>query len=151
VKTVHGDVLARAREGRYDIVVHGCNCVCVMGAGFAKQVRDQFPEAYEADLAGHSGFANAEAKLGWFTYARVYGPAPFVIANAYTQTYPGRGSLSYDGIRWAFRRLRALGYENARWGYPAIGSGLAGGDWRIIADIIDEELRGCDHELVIYP
>jgi len=37
-----------------------------------------------------------------------------------------------------------------RIGYPLIGAGLAGGDWTIISAIIDEELKGEDHALVIY-
>jgi O-acetyl-ADP-ribose deacetylase (regulator of RNase III) len=35
-------------------------------------------------------------------------------------------------------------------GYPRIGAGLAGGDWTVIAQIIDEELSGEDHTLVEY-
>jgi hypothetical protein len=31
-----------------------------------------------------------------------------------------------------------------------IGAGLAGGDWEIISAIINEELYGEDHTLVIY-
>ena len=33
--------------------------------------------------------------------------------------------------------------------YPKIGAGLAGGDWNTISAIIDEELEGEDHTLVL--
>ena len=35
-------------------------------------------------------------------------------------------------------------------GYPAIGAGLAGGNWEIISGIIDEELKGENHTFVEY-
>jgi len=34
--------------------------------------------------------------------------------------------------------------------YPAIGAGLAGGNWEVISQIIEEELDGEDHTLVVY-
>ena len=37
-----------------------------------------------------------------------------------------------------------------RIGSPMIGAGLAGGDWGIISNIIDECLEGMDHTLVVY-
>ena len=40
--------------------------------------------------------------------------------------------------------------KDSRIGYPKIGAGLAGGDWSIIEKIIDEELQGTDHTLVIF-
>jgi len=39
-------------------------------------------------------------------------------------------------------------FSGKRIGYPLIGAGLAGGNWRIISKIIDEELNGEDHTLV---
>jgi O-acetyl-ADP-ribose deacetylase (regulator of RNase III) len=39
-------------------------------------------------------------------------------------------------------------YAGCRIGYPALGAGLAGGDWTLIAAIIDEELTGEDHVFV---
>ncbi|HBG21357.1 MAG TPA: phosphatase, partial [Desulfobulbaceae bacterium] len=35
-------------------------------------------------------------------------------------------------------------------GYPKIGAGLGGGNWDRISAIIDEELAGEDHSLVLY-
>ena len=35
-------------------------------------------------------------------------------------------------------------------GYPLIGAGLAGGNWQEIRRVIDEELSGENHALVIY-
>jgi O-acetyl-ADP-ribose deacetylase (regulator of RNase III) len=30
-------------------IAHSCNCQNVMGAGIAKQIKDRYPQAYEAD------------------------------------------------------------------------------------------------------
>jgi O-acetyl-ADP-ribose deacetylase (regulator of RNase III) len=50
MKVVTGDLLKLALEGHFDVIVHGCNCQCAMGAGIALSIKNQFPEAYEADL-----------------------------------------------------------------------------------------------------
>lgn len=41
-------------------------------------------------------------------------------------------------------------FTEQRIGYPRLGTGLAGGDWAIIAAIIDEELSGENHTLVYF-
>jgi O-acetyl-ADP-ribose deacetylase (regulator of RNase III) len=50
MKTINGNLIKHALEGKFDVVIHGCNCSCTMGAGIAKSIKDQFPEAYQADL-----------------------------------------------------------------------------------------------------
>lgn len=45
MKSIRGNLLALARSGRFDVIVHGCNCRHAMGAGIAKQIKDSFPEA----------------------------------------------------------------------------------------------------------
>jgi O-acetyl-ADP-ribose deacetylase (regulator of RNase III) len=47
-------------------------------------------------------------------------------------------------------RLIKQNFSGKRIGYPLIGAGLAGGDWKIISEIIDQELKGEDHTVVIY-
>lgn len=84
------------------------------------------------------------------------------IVNAYTQ-YSWKPTIktnlrgqrvkvnpvNYDAIRLAFRNIKQQ-FGGKRMGYPKIGAGLAGGNWEVIAKIIDEELRGEDHTLVLY-
>lgn len=143
MKVIHGDLLALAKQGQFDVIIHGCNCDCMMGAGIAKQIREVFPGAYTADKdTRHLG----DAKLGTVSYVAVNG---VVVANAYTQLRPGSGTLSYKAIRSCFQRIRE-DYNGYRFGYPRIGAGIAGGDWDTIAAIINEELAGEDHTLVEY-
>lgn len=49
MKTLRGDLLAYALNGKINVIVHGCNCFCNMGAGIAKQIKNTFPEAFDAD------------------------------------------------------------------------------------------------------
>lgn len=150
MKTVTGDLITLALEGEFDVIIHGCNCYNTMGAGIARAVRDRLPEAFAADRATIKGDFE---KLGTYTSAEmVRDDVRFTVINAYTQgNYRGSGALvDYDAIRSNFRAV-AKNFPDARIGYPKIGAGLAGGDWDRIAAIIDEELEGCDHTLVVLP
>ena len=149
MKINRGDLVQLALDGVFDVIVHGCNCQCVMGAGIAKTIRETFPAAYAADRATAKG---DRSKLGSFSSASVeVDGRSLVVVNAYTQ-FHWRGPkphADYDAIRRAFGALRAA-YSGRRIGYPKLGAGLAGGDWAVISSIIDEELDGLDHTLVEY-
>jgi len=55
MKTIKGDLIALALSGKFDVIVHGSNCFCTMGAGIAKTIKETFPAAYRADLATKKG------------------------------------------------------------------------------------------------
>jgi O-acetyl-ADP-ribose deacetylase (regulator of RNase III) len=147
VQTEKGDLVQKAKAGEFDVIIHGCNCFCTMGAGIAKTIKQVFPAAYEADAATSAGDST---KLGHYTVANVEaGGKPLAIVNAYTQYQwkgPGR-KADYEALRQVFRRVKQA-YAGQRIGYPAIGAGLAGGEWSVIAAIIEEELAGEDHIFV---
>ncbi len=150
MKTIEGDLIKLAREGAFDVIVHGCNCFCTMGAGIAKQIRKYFPEAHQADLNTPMG---EHQKLGSFSSAVVKrGGKQIVVVNAYTQfTYTGPGRLAdYEAIQNVFMKIK-LAYPGMKMAYPKIGAGLARGDWNKIAGIIDRALGNEDHTLVVLP
>jgi type IV secretory pathway TrbL component len=68
MQTEKGDLIQKARAGEFDVIVHGCNCFCTMGAGIAKTIKQVFPAAYQADLATTAG---DQAKLGTYSAAQV--------------------------------------------------------------------------------
>ena len=147
MNVITGDLLRFALDGRFDVIVHGCNCQCAMGKGIALSIKRQFPEAYEADLRTAKG---DRAKLGTISTAEIERPpARFTVVNAYTQFHwRGEGVLAdYDAIRSAFGAVKRQ-FAGQRIGHPRIGAGLAKGDWNTIAAIIDEVLTGEDHTLV---
>jgi len=144
-----GDLLALALDGRFDVIIHGCNCFCTMGGGIARVIREEFPEAYAADLVTVKGDRN---KLGDFTIATVTrNGRELTIVNGYTQFHfhGAEVLVDYDAVRRLFANIKKR-FSGKRFGYPKIGAGLAGGDWERLAVIIDEELAGEDHTLVVY-
>lgn len=146
---VHGDIVDLALKGRFEVIVHGCNCFCTMGAGVARVIQEEFPEAYAADLVTTKGDRN---KLGDYSYATVKRKeAEITIVNGYTQFHfhGDEVLVDYDAVRRLFARIKRQ-FSGRRIGYPKIGAGLGGGDWSRIAAIIEEELAGEDHSLVIY-
>ena len=147
MKTIRGDLIHLAKHGEFDLIVHGCNCFCTMGAGIAKGIKAAFPAAFEADLATALG---DRAKLGTCTFAEINRSGTLlVVVNAYTQfDYRGTGpKVDYDAVHSCFRWIKEQ-HSGKRIGLPKIGAGLAGGDWARIAAIIEEELAGEDVTLV---
>ena len=41
MKEVAGDLIQLAYDGKFDVIVHGCNCECMMGGGIAKQIVEE--------------------------------------------------------------------------------------------------------------
>ena len=99
MKEATGDLLVMAKAGRFDVIIHGCNCFCNMGAGIAKSIKKDFPAAFMADQ--QTAIAD-KTKLGSYSQARIeLAEVAFVIVNAYTQ-YDWRGvgvKADYQAVR----------------------------------------------------
>jgi len=146
---VKGDLIHLALAGHFDIIVHGCNCFCTMGAGIAQAIQQEFPEALTADMQTTAG---DRGKLGNFSSATVTRcNHTITIVNGYTQfAFHSRQILAdYKAITRLFAKLKKT-YPGKRFGYPKIGAGLAGGNWTKISEIIDRELHGENHTLVLF-
>jgi O-acetyl-ADP-ribose deacetylase (regulator of RNase III) len=143
---IQGDLIKMAKNGDFDVIVHGCNCFCNMGKGIAAQIKKEFPDAYRADTYTERG---SKTKLGGLSFVRM--KEGLVVVNAYTQ-YDYRGSepnIDYTALRSAFKKIKKE-FAGRKIGYPKIGAGLAGGDWNVIKEIISEELKGENHTLVVF-
>lgn len=143
IKTVKGNLITMALNGEFDVIVHGANCFCTMGAGVARQIKIAFPSAFEVDKITIEGDKN---KLGTCTWAEC---VSVTVVNAYTQFGYG-GSiihLDYDAVRKCMKWI-AENYKDKKIGLPKIGAGLGGGDWNKIKSIIEEELDGLDVTIV---
>jgi len=148
MKIIKGDLIHFAEQGVFDLIVHGSNCFCKMGAGIAKSIKQHFPDAYEADLTTKKG---DKRKLGTWTIGHIDLDSgdELLVMNGYTQyDYRGKGPhADYNAIKSVFNGIKVF-YPCLKIGYPKIGAGLAGGDWSRISKIIDEQLEGMDHTLV---
>ena len=139
-----GDALA----GPELFVIHGCNAYGVMGSGIAAQVRKQFPGAYTEYRECFERWKKQGMRfipLGSYT---AYYDGKKTIINAITQKKfggtPGVVYADYKAIRKFFKEFnKDIGsvhpQRSINVAMPKIGAGLAGGDWQIIAQIIEEE------------
>lgn len=143
-----GDLLDAFKSGEIDILVHGCNCYKTMGAGIAKQIKEQYPEAYEIDCKDYPSWELPSDRLGSFTFVKYgrkhcgqSGHNTAYIINAYTQeTYwDNERMLSYQAIKDVFTKIKNTpSFNKLAIGIPFIGCGLAGGDWKEVSQILEE-------------
>jgi hypothetical protein len=111
-----------------------------MGSGIAKQIRVEYPSAYDADVA--FSYAGDIGKLGNYSFAEVDN---FTIINAYTQYNFNRGAnktdvFEYESFAVILKKLAVKFPSNNFW-FPYIGMGLAGGDPRKIIAMLEEFSR----------
>ena len=117
------------------ILAHQANCHCTMGSGFAKELKERIPKAWEADQQTYIGDVN---KLGDYS---VYTPdnGVNVVYNLYGQyDYQSRQDTDYDALHSALTGMFLEVMPHDVVGMPKIGSGLGGGSWNVIEGIIDE-------------
>ncbi len=146
IKYIDGDLVKSAEQ--YDVILHGANCFCTFGAGIALQIKNKFPEAYEADCKTVKG---SIGKLGTITFTTNTTP---VIVNCYTQYDMGAyrtGGMDFD-YEAALRALRQVKkhFTGKKIGMPKIGCMLGGADWSIVQQIIENELGSEDVTVVNY-
>jgi len=149
---IRGDLVGLAKKGLFDVIIHGCNCMHTMGGGIARIIRDEFPDAYKADLDTEYG---DPSKLGKFSSCVTFTPRniiydfdekkileykgkfdkSMVVANAYTQYTLGK-DLKIWALAAALTHIKCK-YPNRVYGIPLIGCGIAGGEWNKIKVIIE--------------
>lgn len=150
-----GNLLDAAVRGEVLAIAHCCNCFVNMGSGIAPQIKRLFPYAWEADQQTEKG---SYKKLGTFSLGDPDGFGGPLVYNLYGQhgygkrKYGGR-DLDYNALYDALAAMAddLQGYDKGDFerfpvGLPKLGAGLAGGDWDIIALMIEKTLvaAGCD-------
>lgn len=147
--TVKGDLIHLAKEGRFDLIVHGQNCFHGWKKGIAHSIGLNFPAAKKADLATIYG---DKKKLGFFSSAEIELDCgkTIVVVNAYTQFRFGEGiHCNLNAIEKSMLAI-AKAFPGLSIGYPKIGSGHAGGDWRAISPLIERAFEKHTSTLVIF-
>ena len=168
---VDGDLIELALAGNFDVISHGCNCHCVMGAGIAPKMATSFGcDEFKMENNNSCGDVNKLGTIDYelklvhdkvayseksenlmlnknLEYKRLY------VVNSYTQFGFGSKSkkppVDYEAIRLCLRKINSI-FEGFHIGLPQIGCGLAGGDWDIVKKIIQEELIDCNVTVVIF-
>lgn len=143
-KEVKGDLIEMTKEGTFDVICHGANCMQTMGAGIARVIKINFPEAYQVDK---DDTRLSRQRLGDLSYSFDVDSNTYIV-NLYTQYYGGR-NLDYEALTLSLRKLAMIFDEDVHIGLPLIGCGIAGGDWSKVKSIIKEELKEYKVTIVI--
>lgn len=169
INYVEGDLIKLAKEGIFDAIVHGCNCLSVMKSGIAPQMAAAFGcDKFEMEMWGPSidKLGNIDYKTflleknNTFTIDLGEGNpekgTELVVVNAYTQYSYGRNHsdgvaqpFDYEAFTICMRKINRV-FRGNHIGMGKIGSGLAGGDWNRIENIISTELIDCEVTIVNY-
>lgn len=141
---IKGDLIQLFKAGHFEVLVHGCNCYNIMGAGFAKQIKDNFEEAYIADR--DFLIPKGIHRLGDYSYCNVNDK---FIVNSYTQLSTGK---NFDPIAFKLS-MQKIEYEfvNCSIAVPGlIGCGIGGGNPQEVLSILDEVFSN-NKLTIVYP
>lgn len=146
IRETKGSVLA----GSEPIIAHQVNCKGVMGAGVAKQIRQQLLSAAQYGRYQKQCREQGAELLGICELVET--ESGKLVANLFAEDDPtGRGlDTNYVALEQALKSLRhqAKGRSISLPGY--LGCGLAGGDWEIVYPMICEVFEDYPGEVVIY-
>ena len=165
---IQGDLIRLAKQGTFDVITHGCNCLSNMGAGIAPQMA----KAFGADEFEMEKWGPSIEKLGCIDWQTLFldrnvkgllkdnketeDDIKLTVVNSYTQFLYGSrhtdgvsNPLDCEALTLCLRKINTL-FRGKHIGLPKIGAGLAGGDWNRIQKIIQTELKDMKISVVIY-
>jgi len=145
---VKGDLIDLAKKGNFDVIAHGCNCFCTMGAGIAPQMAKAFGcDDFPLENTKHSGNKD---KLGMIDYKTLnIDGKDLTVVNAYTQYSTDNKPFDYEAFRQIVLQMNIV-FKGKHIGLPKIGAGLAGGHWPTIMQMIIDGFTDCNVTVVQY-
>lgn len=130
IKTCYGDILS----SNATVICHQTNCLGVMGAGLALQIKNTYPRVFreyndlcrkqtkQNDLLGKVQFVSVTNQL--------------LIANCFGQCLPG-ANTDYDALKQCLTFLRYTLPTTYTIAFPyKMGCGIGGGDWNVVYSMI---------------
>lgn len=175
IKEITGDIIQEWKDGNIDVLIHGCNCFNIMGAGLALQVAKEFPIVQAVDQSTKVGDATKLGKFSGIDFLKEVGNVKIdekyeiqfpnditekdrvkswatkqVIINLYTQYYPGK-NFEYGALVTGLQRInKTFKKSGLIIGFPQIGCGIGGGDWTIVKSLIDSHTPNLKVVIVNY-
>lgn len=155
INYVAGDATTPTGQGRR-IIIHCCNNLGYWNAGFVKALSKRWsaPErAYREWATGND--KRIPFMLGNVQFVKV--DTDLCVANIIGQSGIARGGFTYpppiryEAIRKALQRVCevAINYD-ASIHMPRMGAGHAGGNWGLIAEIVEAELCSKGVSVTVY-
>ena len=144
IKIIDGNLLDFPNGINY--IAHSCNTQNIMGGGIAKQIKDRYPTAYQADCFAMYEDDNV---LGEYSFAVADATQTKGIYNMYTQDkIGGARAVNYEAFYVALTKVaNTIEWEDdtdektSVFGLPwMISCGLAGGSWNVIFSMINDIL-----------
>lgn len=134
IKVVRGNLL----EAKEEIIGHQVNCMGVMAAGLAWQLRNKHPAVYEAYQLKCNHATNKRALLGDLQLVPINNDR--TIANLFGQYHFRSETQQTDdsALETSLRKLKRIAALSKRTiALPfGLGCGLANGDWNVVKKII---------------
>lgn len=131
-----GNLLDMAEEGKFEVILQGCNCFNSMGGGIAREIASRYKDVVRVDSETVKGDYN---KLGTFTIGVAPGQTNFLVLNCYTQYGVSGGEDVFEYLAFELILQKVLRYYGTyNIGLPYIGMGLAGGDKTKIIPMIEK-------------
>lgn len=149
MKVVNKCIIQALKDNDVDWIVHQVNMQGVMGSGFAKQVKKEFPDHYKEYID--------RCKSGTVSLGSVYHSDNVI--GVFGQKYYGGSkrhtnySALISGIESSFMFVKAVDTgTKPKIGIPyGIGCGLGGGNWNIMYVLLEDlQTMYPDVELVLY-
>lgn len=150
-KEIEGDLIDLAKKGKFDVIAHGCNCFCTMGAGLAPQMAKAFgADKFPMEDKEYVGDINKLGTIDWEIVCLVNSevvdhfdlndddlPTYLTVVNCYSQYGFGKNHangtaapLDYEALTLCMRKMNHL-FKGKHIGLPLIGCQLAGGIWDV--------------------
>jgi len=148
VLELKGDI----RETPILSIAHGVNCQGAMGSGVARALFQKWPEVRTEYLKFYAEAKEEGAKPEDFLGCtnKVVTDRKYIY-NMFTQLEFGPADKQYVDYSAILKCFDDLRYEMPRAiAVPKIGAGLAGGDWKVIRDILVKTTQKLGIDLVIY-
>lgn len=158
IKEVNGNLLTYSG---IQVIAHQTNCLGVMGAGIAKQIKNLWPNVFEEyksyckdpddphKLLGKCQIVHIESDK---YVANLFGEYSFCESVAPYEEGGKPRHTDYDALKEALHRLHTWMVLNDKEtvGVPyCIGCGLAGGSWSIVHQMLVDEFED-DEDITLY-
>jgi O-acetyl-ADP-ribose deacetylase (regulator of RNase III) len=156
IQIIDGCIFEAFDSGEIDFLFHCCNMQNNFGAGIAKEIKERYPRAYDADTQWYQHKSSKFYSIGvvHFEYPLRLG----AVFNLYGQEYYGKygewykvsgRQLSYEYLGEALLQAAEQIPRDRIIGIPyGMGCGLAGGNWGNVLGLI--ELHLLQHQVKIY-
>jgi len=153
IKYVAGDATEpiQKNEGQaYNYLLHICNNVGAWGAGFVIPLAKKWPEVKKAyhevirELSlGENQIVPVEENLAVVNMIAQLDVVP-IVHNS--KKLP---NVQYDALFHCLNEIGNQAYPESRFHFPMFGAGLGGGDWQVIASLVNQTLT-YRHETYCY-